>query len=127
MDALPLPARAAAAAGAVAAVQASELAAGVRVAPPEQKREEVAEPRVLVRAHDGKERVEHLVRRLRPPPAPPRAGHGGVERPRHEQEHERDARGDEGEPHEERRVRGVPRPGLAPAAQGAAVHGAVQP
>ena len=115
MDALPLPARAAAAAaaGAVAAVHASELAAGVRVAPPEQKREEVAEPRVLVRAHDGKERVEHLVRRLRPPPAPPRAGHGGVERPRQEQENERDARGDQGQPHQERR------PGLAPAAEGA--------
>jgi len=39
--------------------------------------------------------------------------HGGVERPRQEQENERDARGDQGQPHQERR------PGLAPAAEGA--------
>ena len=38
MDALPLPARAAAAAGAVAAVHASELAAGVRVTASRRRR-----------------------------------------------------------------------------------------
>jgi len=84
----------------------------------------VAEPRVLVQAHDGEECVEHLVRDLRPPLAPPGVGHGGVERPRHEEEDEGHARRDEGEPDEHRRVGGVLRPGDALGAQGAPVHGA---
>ncbi|KAK8450236.1 hypothetical protein SEVIR_7G338301v4 [Setaria viridis] len=54
--------------GGVLAVHGAELG-GVGRAPQEQEHEVVAEARVLVHAHDGEERVEHLVRHLRPPPA----------------------------------------------------------
>uniref|UniRef100_A0A8R7REQ0 Uncharacterized protein n=1 Tax=Triticum urartu TaxID=4572 RepID=A0A8R7REQ0_TRIUA len=93
--------------GAVLAVHGPELSDVGGGAPPEEEREMVAESRVLVDAHDGEERVEHLVGHLRPPPPARRVWHVGVERPHHEQEHEDHPRSNEGEPHEQRGVHGM--------------------